>query len=797
MKKGLKRMSALCLASVIALAGCTKETIETPELLQPMAQSEMVRSVEKGIVGEGIPTIGHVVPKEYCYFWEKNVNIDSVNVEVGDYVEPGDILAVADVTVEKEIVDNLRKQKRLENENYEIDEKLYVLRHQEMEFQSTLLWATRQDKAVKEMEKDFANLEENHRFDQLLHNYRIKQLDKEIAEAEKIIQNSTLVCRQAGYVTYCKELRTGINVGASENIVVVADYEDCYIESEELVVPVPNKKEIRTYVYIDGEYEELEEYPYTSVELAAIETRGLYPPKRYVLREHPERLSVGEDLPLLCGEKMNANILYVNEDGLHQDSEGYYVYVSNNGVKEFRRVEVGLKGYGAVEVLSGLQEGELVYYNPRGLAPASFIEIPVQRRNYGSTLGIESIEKAEQVVCQYLSDYEGKIGEVYVENGSFVKKGDPIFTIITDQGAANIKDLRNRLTDLEQQYKLTQESFDKQEKNIREAKENDEKAMILELTEISKMKNASDDIYKNKSSQDNEGVSEEESEGNEENYGMPEFTDDEFNRQVEEVKRLHSYEQSALDLKLEQLVLERQRTEKEYNFNREQCQAALSKITKNNNGQGVITMSAQADGEVFFDKLEADMIVETGTYLYRISERREDVYAVKLIGTVKPGHTASLYFPEEDKTIDGKIVGISSSEQIYVTSTEENTYLTVSEGQATPRIVYVAFEGLNGEEILDKNNVMIHDSLVEDVFVLPVEVINIEVTSSELGEGEARIYFWIRRGDSLIKQYVRVQDLGFLGKSEIFVTSGLQDGDIVIQETIENGSDAIKYHVEG
>lgn len=793
MKKGLKRISALCLASVIVLAGCTKEKVEAPELLPPVAQSEMVRTVERGIVGECMPSLGHVVPKEYCYFWEKNVNIDSINVEVGDYVEPGDVLAVADVTVEKELVENLRKEKKLENETYELDEKLYVLRHQEMEFESTLLWYAGQDKEVKEMEKAFATLEENHRFDQMLHSYRIKQIDKEIAEAEKLIQNSKLVCQQAGYVTFCKELRTGINVGTSENIVVVADYEDCYIESEEIMVPSAIKKVFHTYIYIDGKYEELEEYPYTSVEMAAIETREAYPPKRYRLSSHPERLSIGEDVPLLTGEKINADALLVNEDSLHQDSEGYYVYVSNNGVKEFRRIQTGIKGNGTIEVLDGLQEGELVYYNPRGIIPANYVELLAEKKDYGSGLSIMSIEKAEHVVNQYLSDYEGKIGEVYVENGNFVKKGDPICTIITDQSAANIKDLRNRLTDLEQQYKLAQESFDKQEKSIREAKENDEKAMILELTELSKMKNASDAVYKNPSaSEENDGTIEEEESQNGEEFSVPEFSDDDFNRQVEEVKRLHGFEQSALDLALEQLSLERQKEEKTYNFNREHCSQALAKITKNNNGQGVILMSAQADGEVFFDKLEANMLVETGTYLYRISERRDDVYAINLIGNVTTGHKAKLYFPDGDKTIEGTVIGLSASEQVYVTSTEENTYLTVSEGQLTPRIVYVTFEGMTGEENLEEAEVTIYDSLVENVVVLPVVALHLEGSEESI-----RAFFWIRRGDRIIKQYVQVQEFGFIGNTEVFITSGLQEGDIVLLETIDGGMDYITFHVEG
>ncbi len=54
-------------------------------------------------------------------------------------------------------------------------------------------------------------------------------------------------------------------------------------------------------------------------------------------------------------------VLNIPSNAVLRDSEGHYVYVDQNGVKERRPVQVGVVTAAQAEILSGLEEGESVY----------------------------------------------------------------------------------------------------------------------------------------------------------------------------------------------------------------------------------------------------------------------------------------------------------------------------------------------------------------------------------------------------------------------------------------------------
>ena len=54
------------------------------------------------------------------------------------------------------------------------------------------------------------------------------------------------------------------------------------------------------------------------------------------------------------------NVLYIPLSSLHQVETRAFVYVIEDGLRTIRDVEIGLKGDGLVEIISGLKEGELI-----------------------------------------------------------------------------------------------------------------------------------------------------------------------------------------------------------------------------------------------------------------------------------------------------------------------------------------------------------------------------------------------------------------------------------------------------
>lgn len=61
---------------------------------------------------------------------------------------------------------------------------------------------------------------------------------------------------------------------------------------------------------------------------------------------------------------MRLDALQVSEDSVIFEANRYYVYVMENGVKSERDIKVGISDQGMVEVLFGLEEGELIVSNP-------------------------------------------------------------------------------------------------------------------------------------------------------------------------------------------------------------------------------------------------------------------------------------------------------------------------------------------------------------------------------------------------------------------------------------------------
>ncbi len=61
---------------------------------------------------------------------------------------------------------------------------------------------------------------------------------------------------------------------------------------------------------------------------------------------------------------MRLDALQISEDSVIFEAGRHYVYVMENGIKNERDIKIGISDNGMVEVLFGLEEGELVVSNP-------------------------------------------------------------------------------------------------------------------------------------------------------------------------------------------------------------------------------------------------------------------------------------------------------------------------------------------------------------------------------------------------------------------------------------------------
>ena len=433
-------MLLLLLAEMLSGSGCGKGTTETvPELKESIAANSAYRPVESGEIGKTEVLFGTVVPTDYCSFYHTNVNISEIAVEIGDYVEAGDVVAYADVDAAKETLEGLNDDLENENQNYAINRQMAQIREHQI---------TADAEASDEVKSNWMAAEkENQRYDQLLHEYRAGKLNASIQEQQEIIEQGTLRAEHSGYVTYTKNIEEISAAEAYENIVVVADPDTPYIELADTTIAQYKYADYEVkYLQLNGEHYDVEEISYSMDEVILARVDSRYPNVRLACPKEAE-LTMGATYPVFFRKKKIEGVLIIGADSLYGDENESYVYVKNEtGGREKRTVTTGASDDNYVEALSGLEEGELVYYSSDARVPVDYEEYTVELTDYNIDNKSMSYSLEDKRIFWYDSEYEGTIAEIAVDREDEVKEGDLLYVIDSGEGKAALTEAGNNIS---------------------------------------------------------------------------------------------------------------------------------------------------------------------------------------------------------------------------------------------------------------------------------------------------------------------------------------------------------------
>lgn len=465
---GAGMLTALLLAEMMLCSGCGKTASETaPKLLEPVSANSAYRPVELGEIGKTMVLYGTVVPTDYCSFYHTSVNISEIVVEVGDYVEEGAVLAYADVESAKEILEDLTADLTNENQNYDLSNRMAQVREHQI---------TADAEATDEVKANWMSAEkENQRYDKLLHEYRVRKLDESIKEQQDIIEEGTLRAKHSGYVTYTKNLGQGTNAGAFENVVVVSDPKETYIELSKTTIDQYRYTNYEVkYLQLAGERYDVAEIPYSMDELILAKTSNRYPNVRMTCPDAGE-LTLGETYPIFFRKEKVEEVPVIGVDSLYGEEDDYFVYVKNEeGGQEKRPVTIGASDENYAEVTSGLTEGELVFYVSDARMPAKYEEYTVELTDYEVENMSRNYILADEQISWYDAEYEGTIVEVAVKKDDEVEAGDLLYVIKSDKGKAVLTEARNKISHENRSFAETIKGIDE-----RLAEEMDEDSRLL------------------------------------------------------------------------------------------------------------------------------------------------------------------------------------------------------------------------------------------------------------------------------------------------------------------------------
>lgn len=733
-KRKIAKLITYTLVACTLLSGCKGKHLEAPELVEPVTTNESYRPVTYGRIGNVNTGVGVVVPTDYCHFFTSSVQLSEIKVSVGEYVEEGQVLALVDTEEAKNNIEALNAELSLKDYVWSIKEDIYEYDLSELTYKHMGYTEKNDTVGAEQIATEIAILKENHSFDELMHQYEVDNINKRIEEEQKVLNDGTLVAKKSGYVTYVKNLSDSDMVPYGENVVIISDYEDCYIKVVKTPVE-PRDMGIYSYYYtvLSGEKVDLVYKEYLPEEMIVAQNKGLYPSYRMMLADETKMPEPGTGITIYFHTNFKDNVLIVGNDSIFQDEKGTFVNVKTDEGVETRYIEIGEKDNFYTEVVSGLSEGELVAYSSEAIELEEYEELAVEYTEYMSTYEMESSKVLDTTSKKYYSEYEGTISSVAVADGDTVESGDLICTIETNEGSAMLAEMRNNIDSFKASHTGAMASYDEQIKQL-------EAEMALAY----------------------------------ESANAPVETPTATDSDATEVEEVEPYLYEQLSCQLEKLKLNKQIEEYNYTYQLGIMEENYNEVSANNDGNGYISIYATQSGEISALNLRVGKNISVNDRIYNVKTPSEKVVQITSEEPLMINQKVAFY--NGDKNYTGTIIGLGSgSEDFYFTNIDNKIYIT-NNGQ--PSLMHTYYVKVDDEAYYDVSKDCSAYALTNNI-ENAVVLYKGQIFAEEMIETTV-YYVWKIRDGELYKEYVQVIPAGNTGG--LCVISGISEGDIIAVE---------------
>ena len=358
----MKKQKLICaVLSLLLAAGCARAQ-EVPQLLEPVGVQLNAAAAWVGEISEIEIYEGAVVPQTQEFWFEQEGRVSNVHVIPGQQVKAGEPLITLDTTAEEKRLEAIEKEiEQLEtNACYDDEIALIDLAILEVELRALQNAQPRDDKAIALKQLDIEQKQLEMKLNLQLRDLTLSKLQAEQAQLNKEIESNVLTAPFDGRVFHMQSgLKAGSWVSAYTPLVYLADDTRLHIESAYISAAVMERAHA-LYARVGGSvYDitpvEADEKEYLSQVLA-----GEKPKVRFVINEPDDVLAAGQYAAVCVESDYAADALTVPANALYTDG-GIYLYVMENGVRVRRDVKVGIATDWYVQIVEGLEEGELVY----------------------------------------------------------------------------------------------------------------------------------------------------------------------------------------------------------------------------------------------------------------------------------------------------------------------------------------------------------------------------------------------------------------------------------------------------
>ncbi len=294
-----------------------------------------------------IPCVYRELEEELMSFKQGNQVVEDVFVEIGDAVTKGTLLAslrTADLDEEIKSLEESIKQIEQSVEQLKLaaeSEKKYI----ELDYKYSKISKVERKQRVATIEDNLKINLEAKEDEMYIQNLRLK-------EKQEIMAGSRIYAPMDGVISYVKtELKESISQD-NEAVIKMINPEKCAFE---IFVTEESKylKEGQTYtVDCDGG-----SYQGTIMPLTEKDPSYIY----LQIKNPTMSLKVGDSGIIHYKADSRKNVLVLPTKKVHEGEGFNFVYVVNDdNIKAIHKVEIGLKTYDYVEIVSGLKDDDLV-----------------------------------------------------------------------------------------------------------------------------------------------------------------------------------------------------------------------------------------------------------------------------------------------------------------------------------------------------------------------------------------------------------------------------------------------------
>ncbi|MBO4862902.1 MAG: efflux RND transporter periplasmic adaptor subunit [Eubacterium sp.] len=729
--------AVLIFSFVLSLTACAGAGYAVPELKEPVSLTEFYRPVSKRIVGTVNMLFGTVIAKEYPVFATKMVAITDIEVGVGDYVKEGDVIAHGTYGDMSATITSLRNQISVLDRQRVKEQKASDARVEKLELEKKNEKKLKDKKGMAQKDTSIQIEKENLRFSLAMIDNSIADIRKQISEIEESTGTVTFTAPHSGRVDYVVDMTHNNMVSSYENIAVVIDEDDLYIETRGVTIDNYVYDDYQSkWTYVGGKMVEIKDHAYTNQEISYAKSVKKNP---YMSFDAPgSKLELGNNMMLYFMREDNTPKLAVGKDSVYYENDEEYVYVRNEktGINEKRMIEIGASDVNYVEVVSGLEEGEIVSYKNTMLSPDHYEVVDVETATFTLECEGKFVDFAYPYYDIYTSEVSGEYKELHITGPA--SPGEPLFNVISNTPRDEIEEARLAVTGQDNDKAQADKDYESAKKDLEKViKQAKKHPLPKDATETDAVRN---------------------------------------------LRLLAERTQCDLDV----LTYEHDYALETYNIMRPEKSATYQRLLKGT-AAAPYTPTVQNDGRISYLNFTDGVKINKNDFVLTVEKRKPEEENTRIYvlseAEYSPRVGQEMRLIREGKdgfTITGKCVGINGEADRFILFTRDDKCYSTTSMPSSKSVTFqctIEMDKHVSEKEIKETMVKYYGVEAKDVIVVPTLCVKTEVDQFTLIE---KHYVWRLENDVPVKEYVEVFDPSN-ETGGTYVLSGLEVGDKILK----------------